>query len=481
MHENKMEPDLYTLFHPPLVIQISAAADGRTSAAPPHPLRFLLDMGASTSFFDPSVVAKLGWKVRKDAVECTVWLAGGKPSLVVRDVTGGSFRVRNANFMVDGVVMALNGTYDGILGLNFCKRYGLLEQSPLLHRLLDSSGKVPMVNDVKPLVLRSTKLSAITPPNSVSLGAAETASYADIIAQLKSEFAEVFCDKLGDVADFPSVTKTKSGVRFEIILKPNATPAHAAPYRVPETLLPRFREMIAEHLNAGRLRYSSSPWVSPAFLVKKPNGQHRLVCDFRALNNQTVPDMYPMGNIQDILHRATRRGNLFAKLDSITMPLGLLEWVVMPQGIRNAPAAQQHCINKALQGLAGERCKAYVDDIIIWGKDAKDLYQNCAVWLRLLLEDVGLGLGDQALQLVNDNAGAIALSKNPVNHEKSKHIDMRHHFIREKVEDKTVSLAHVPSAENIADLLIKALPTELFTKLCHLLGMKRLDQGGVLE
>ncbi|OWZ60668.1 hypothetical protein AYX15_07037 [Cryptococcus neoformans] len=202
-------------------------------------------MGASTSFFDLSVVAKLGWKVCKDAVEHTVQLAGGKPSLVVRDVTGGSFRVRNTNFMVDGVVMVLNGTYNGILGLNFCKRYGLLEQSPLLHRLLDSSGKVPMVDDItvpmrhpqvshatqvsptpavpQPSALRSTKLSVITPPNSVSLGAAETASYADIIAQLKSEFAEVFCDKLGDVADFPSVTKTKSGVRFEIILKPNAT------------------------------------------------------------------------------------------------------------------------------------------------------------------------------------------------------------------------------------------------------------------
>ncbi|OWZ80394.1 hypothetical protein C365_00865 [Cryptococcus neoformans Bt85] len=105
-----VEPDLYALFHPPLVTQISAAADGCTSAAPPHPLRFLLNMGASTSFFDLSVVAKLGWKVCKDAVERTVRLAGGKPGLVVRDVTGGSFRVRNANFMVDGVVMVLNGT-----------------------------------------------------------------------------------------------------------------------------------------------------------------------------------------------------------------------------------------------------------------------------------------------------------------------------------------------------------------------------------
>ncbi|KAE8542770.1 hypothetical protein D1P53_000832 [Cryptococcus gattii VGV] len=85
-----------------------------------------------------------------------------------------------------------------------------------------------------------------------------------------------------------------------------------------------------------------------------------------------------------------------------------------------------------------------------------------AIWLRLLLEDIGLGL-------------------NPVNHEKSKHIDMRHHFIREKIEDKTVSLAHVPSVENIADLLTKSLPAEAFVKLCQLLGMKRLDQGGVLE
>ncbi|KAE8539876.1 hypothetical protein D1P53_003813 [Cryptococcus gattii VGV] len=86
-----------------------------------------------------------------------------------------------------------------------------------------------------------------------------------------------------------------------------------------------------------------------------------------------------------------------------------------------------------------------------------------AIWLRLLLEDIGLGLGDQPFQLVNDNAGAIALSKNP------------------KIEDKTVSLAHAPSVENIADLLTKSLPAEAFVKLCQLLGMKRLDQGGVLE
>lgn len=76
-----------------------------------------------------------------------------------------------------------------------------------------------------------------------------------------------------------------------------------------------------------------------------------MVCDFWVLNNVTVPDMYPMGNVQDILHCAARKGKIFVKLDckdaffqtlmkeedipktAITTLLGLLEWVIMPQGI----------------------------------------------------------------------------------------------------------------------------------------------------
>ena len=101
-----------------------------------------------------------------------------------------------------------------------------------------------------------------------------------------------------------------------------------------------------------------------------------------------------------------------------------------------------------------------------------------AIWLRQLLEDLGLGQGDKPLPLWNDNAGATALSKNPTSHDKSKHIAMRHHFIREKVLDNTVSLSHVPSAENLADLLTKSLPAENFGRLCDLLGVRRRSAKG---
>jgi len=103
-----------------------------------------------------------------------------------------------------------------------------------------------------------------------------------------------------------------------------------------------------------------------------------------------------------------------------------------------------------------------------------------AIWLRLLLDDLQLGLGNKPFPIMNDNAGTIALSKNPVHHERSKHIGLRHHFLRERVEDDTISLSQVPSADNIADLLTKGLPRELFDRLRDLLGVTaRSDRVGV--
>jgi hypothetical protein len=102
-----------------------------------------------------------------------------------------------------------------------------------------------------------------------------------------------------------------------------------------------------------------------------------------------------------------------------------------------------------------------------------------AIWLQLLLNNLQLGPPtDTPIPIYNDNNGCIALSKNPVHHDKSKHIAMRHHSLREKVEDGSIDLSHVPSASNIADLLTKTLPAETFTRLCELLGVIRLPIGG---
>ena len=83
-----------------------------------------------------------------------------------------------------------------------------------------------------------------------------------------------------------------------------------------------------------------------------------------------------------------------------------------------------------------------------------------------------MGLKDgEAVSILNDNAGAIALSKNPVHHNRSKHIALRHHFLREQVTEGMVDLAHVPSVDNLADLLTKPLPRDTFDRLRGRIGL----------
>ena len=75
------------------------------------------------------------------------------------------------------------------------------------------------------------------------------------------------------------------------------------------------------------------------------------------------------------------------------------------------------------------------------------------LFIRQLLSD--LKYPKMQISLNIDNKGAIDLSRNPVHHERSKHIDIRYHFIRQKVEDETLELFKVASKDNYADLYTK--------------------------
>lgn len=82
------------------------------------------------------------------------------------------------------------------------------------------------------------------------------------------------------------------------------------------------------------------------------------------------------------------------------------------------------------------------------------------LWLQQLLVDIGEA--QQSISLCIDNQSAIKLIHNPVFHRRSKHIDIRYNFIREKVESKSISIVYVSSANQLADFLTKALPVNKF-------------------
>ncbi|CAL2243024.1 unnamed protein product [Prunus armeniaca] len=93
-----------------------------------------------------------------------------------------------------------------------------------------------------------------------------------------------------------------------------------------------------------------------------------------------------------------------------------------------------------------------------------------AVWLRRILEELHC-IQKKPTLIYCDNSSTIKLSKNPVLHGRSKHIDVRFHFLRDLTKAGVVDLVHCQSQDQIADILTKPLKLEAFEKLRGLLGV----------
>lgn len=87
-----------------------------------------------------------------------------------------------------------------------------------------------------------------------------------------------------------------------------------------------------------------------------------------------------------------------------------------------------------------------------------------AIHLRQLLKDLG-HVQDQPTRILEDNQGCIALSENPVFHKRTKHIDIKYHFVRERVASNEIKIEYVATEDQLADLLTKGLSKQRTMKL----------------
>jgi hypothetical protein len=184
-------------------------------------------------------------------------------------------------------------------------------------------------------------------------------------SKLKKEFRDLF-------EPIPHVDNLPTDCLAEIHLKDPTLRVKGRTYPCPRKYRDSWQTLIKQHLDAGRIRPSSSPHASPAFIVPKsdPNALPRWVNDYRQLNANTIVDSHPLPRADDILNDCAK-GKFFSTIDmtnsffqtrmhpdhvhltAISTPFGLYEWLVMPMGLRNAPSIHQRRVTNALRGLLG--------------------------------------------------------------------------------------------------------------------------------
>jgi len=170
---------------------------------------------------------------------------------------------------------------------------------------------------------------------------------------MKSDFKYIF-------EPIPHVNELPQDVVAEIRIKDAEKMIKSRSYPSPQKYKEAWQTLIQQHLDSGHIRPSSSPCTSPAFIVPKsnPNVLPHWVNDFHQLNENTVTDSHPLPRIDDILNDCakgkiwgtinmtnsffqTRMHPDHVHLTAVNTPLGLYEWLVMPMGLKNAPAIHQ--------------------------------------------------------------------------------------------------------------------------------------------
>nr|VZI46665.1 unnamed protein product [Spirometra erinaceieuropaei] len=373
------------------------------------PVKALVDTGATTSL------------VREEVLDAK-WLnlarqSGHSPHLKTADgspmTTLGSVRLPisfPASVKEQTFVVTHKMSWDMILGLDFLSAHNccIMVKDRILslgHR--SASNNPPGTEFDEEATCAAIAPSVALPPTSVDtvLPPDDTVTLTDKeeLRSLLTAFSDVFA--------WDDTSLGRTAVIRHTIDTGTSKPLWQPPRRIPPHFQKEVNDLIQTMLTTGIIRPSRSPWASPVTLVPKKDGRLRFCIDYRRLNAVTTRDSFPLPRI-DVTLEALAGAQWFSTLDlksgywqvevepsdrpktAFILPQGLFEFETMPFGLCNAAATFQRLMQSVLAHLYPHSCLIYLDDVIVFGRTARQHNTNLAAVLSAL-RDAGLRLNPQ--------------------------------------------------------------------------------------
>jgi hypothetical protein len=364
---------------------------GRAAArSSPVPARMMLDSGSSHCFIAPSVARQVGGRLdRRKAFNVRV--ANGEECCTKGCLT---LQVTLGTWQAPKLFWVLDISMDVVLGLDFLERFDPhIGWKDRIVTLRDAQGHSHQVEGVSERELASDggALNLLSKKEVRRCLRDEKTEYTVFwmakvsnsprsmdrrVKRLLDRYRDVFPDEL------PKQLPPERAFNHEIDTG-DAPPVNLSAYSLSQEKLTELRRQVTELVDKGLIQVSASPWGFPVIFVKKPGGEWRMCIDYRALNEITRKNGYPLPRIQELID-LVGRAKYLTKIDlasgywqvrvgqgsipktAFNTIWGKFEWKAMPFGLCNAPATFQTMMNETLRGLLGECVLVYLDDILVF-------------------------------------------------------------------------------------------------------------------
>jgi hypothetical protein len=262
-----------------------------------HIAEVLFDTGATHSFITASWVGAHNLQITTMSTPIQIDSAGGRiraDSICLNVIV----EIRGIAFPANLIVIGTQGI-DVILGMNWLDKYQtVISCDKRTIKLMSPLGEEVVTELVLP-----------EPKKGSCYQMAVDSSEADPLEIIKvvSEFPDLF------PKDLPGMPPERK-VEFAIELLPGTAPIFKRAYRVSGPELVELKKQIDELSEKGYIWPSTSPWAAPVLFVEKKDGTRRMCIDYRALNEVTIKNKYPLPRIEDLFDQL-REASVFSKID----------------------------------------------------------------------------------------------------------------------------------------------------------------------